>query len=38
MRIRAGADGMEAASRYTHVFVRAAGQWRFVSAQGTAIA
>jgi ketosteroid isomerase-like protein len=37
MRIRAGDEPVMVQSRYSLVFVRAAGQWRFVSAQGTPI-
>jgi ketosteroid isomerase-like protein len=38
MRIRFGPDSAAVRSRYTHVFVRQAKEWRFVSAQGTPIA
>ena len=33
-----GGDSFSAHSRYTHVYVRGAGGWRLVSAQGTPIA
>jgi ketosteroid isomerase-like protein len=38
MRIRMGENSVEVRSRYTHVFVRQDGEWRFVTAQGTPIA
>jgi ketosteroid isomerase-like protein len=37
MRLSAGPDEAEVRSRYTHVYVRQSGVWRFVSAQGTQI-
>jgi ketosteroid isomerase-like protein len=37
MRMRFGTDEAEVRSRYTHVFARQSGAWRFVSAQGTQI-
>ena len=38
MRISVGSDEVEVPSRYTHVYARQGGVWRFVSAQGTRIA
>ena len=38
MKGRYGGDSFSAHSRYTHVYVRGAGGWRLVSAQGTPIA
>jgi ketosteroid isomerase-like protein len=37
MRMSFGGQSAEVRSRYTHVFVRKNGEWRFVSAQGTPI-
>ena len=37
MRMRIGEDSATIRSRYTHVYVRQGGSWRFVSAQGTQI-
>ncbi len=38
MSLRAGADTLTIASRYTHVYVQQRGQWRLAAAQGTQIA
>jgi ketosteroid isomerase-like protein len=38
MRMEFGGQSADVRSRYTHVFVRQEGGWRFVSAQGTPIA
>jgi ketosteroid isomerase-like protein len=38
MRLRFGENSAMVQSRYTHVFVRQAGEWRFVTGQGTPIA
>ena len=38
MRGAYGGAAFEAASRYTHVYVRMDGVWRMASAQGTKIA
>jgi len=38
MRMTAGENAVTVRSRYTHVFVRQGGEWRFVTAQGTPIA
>jgi hypothetical protein len=37
MRMSFGEESLEVRSRYTHVYVRQAGAWRFVNAQGTQI-
>jgi ketosteroid isomerase-like protein len=37
MKMRFGEESAEVRSRYTHVYVRQDGGWRFVSAQGTPI-
>ena len=38
MRMTFGGQSAEVRSRYTHVFVRQDGAWRFVNGQGTPIA
>ena len=37
MKMTFGPDTIEVLSRYTHVYVRRAAEWLFVSAQGTRI-